>query len=409
MSDSPLVLIADDDRDILELLGLRLERAGYEVVTAADGFEALDAVRRRSPDLAIVDVRMPEMNGFDVMRALKKESPDLDVIIMTGNVEDPDENLLRAIDEGAYYLERAGRNGGAPEPAPRARSRSTGESSLGRRFESPIRLSDPAAANPTPLGFWRLRQPTESVGGRKVVPGVAEGEALVTTQPISGWGGVDPRTGSIVEVRHELRGQSFAGKVLVFPGAKGSSGWSAQFHVARVMGTAPAAWLFNQMTTKVALGTVVSHAPAMTDFDIDPLSVIRPSSAAVFATTGPVSAVSRSSTKSWNTTASPSAVSCTSHSMPKPPAMAAFAAEGLFSITPAARSCRPRCAIGFATSQPRSGRPASFAEPVLIRRSRTWLRPRPRHRPAARPRRWSSGHGGPCRPEPRPSGRTRRS
>jgi uncharacterized protein len=113
------------------------------------------------------------------------------------------------------------------------------------------------------------------IRGRKVVPGVAEGEALVTNEPISGWGGVDPRTGTVVETRHELRGQSFAGKVLVFPGAKGSSGWSAQFHVARVMGTAPAAWLFNQMTTKVALGTVVSHAPAMTDFDVDPLSVIR--------------------------------------------------------------------------------------------------------------------------------------
>ena len=113
------------------------------------------------------------------------------------------------------------------------------------------------------------------IRGRKVVPGVAEGEALVTNEPISGWGGVDPRTGTVVEVRHALRGQSFAGKVLVFPGAKGSSGWSAQFHVARLMGTAPAAWLFNQMTTKVALGAVVSHAPAMTDFDIDPLSVIR--------------------------------------------------------------------------------------------------------------------------------------
>ena len=113
------------------------------------------------------------------------------------------------------------------------------------------------------------------IRGRKVVAGVAEGEALVTREPISGWGGVDPRTGTVVEVRHELRGQSFAGKVLVFPGAKGSSGWSAQFHLARVMGTAPAAWLFNQMTTKVALGAVVSHASAMTDCDIDPLSVIR--------------------------------------------------------------------------------------------------------------------------------------
>ena len=55
---------------------------------------------------------------------------------------------------------------------------------------------------------------------------------------ISGWGGIDPRTGSIIETRHELKGVSFAGKVLVFPGAKGSSGWSSQFHVARLMGKA---------------------------------------------------------------------------------------------------------------------------------------------------------------------------
>lgn len=114
-----------------------------------------------------------------------------------------------------------------------------------------------------------------TIRGRKVVGGVAEGEALVTRERISGWGGVDPRQGTIVETRHELRGASFAGKVLVFPGAKGSSGWSAMFHVARVMGTAPAAWLFNEMSTKVALGTVVSHAPAMTDFERDPLELIR--------------------------------------------------------------------------------------------------------------------------------------
>lgn len=116
---------------------------------------------------------------------------------------------------------------------------------------------------------------TITIRGRCVVPGVAEAEALVTHERISGWGGVDPRTGTVVETRHELRGQSFAGKVLVFPGAKGSSGWSAQFHVARAMGTAPAAWLFNTMCTKIALGAVVSHAPAMTDFDRDPLGLIR--------------------------------------------------------------------------------------------------------------------------------------
>ena len=66
----------------------------------------------------------------------------------------------------------------------------------------------------------------------------------------------------------------FAGKVLVFPGAKGSSGWSGQFHIARISGMAPAAMLFNEMTTKIALGAVVTHAPSVTDFDIDPLSVI---------------------------------------------------------------------------------------------------------------------------------------
>ncbi len=110
--------------------------------------------------------------------------------------------------------------------------------------------------------------------GRKVVGGVAEGEALVTREHISGWGGVDPRTGTIIETRHALRGQSFAGRVLLFPGAKGSSGWSNTFHLARVMGAAPAAMLFVEMTTKIALGAVVTHAPALTAFDRDPFSVI---------------------------------------------------------------------------------------------------------------------------------------
>jgi predicted aconitase with swiveling domain len=110
--------------------------------------------------------------------------------------------------------------------------------------------------------------------GRCVVPGVSEGEALVTDQHISGWGGIDSRTGTIVETRHALRGISFAGKVLVFPGAKGSSGWSNAFHLTRTFGVAPAAMLFNEMTTKVALGAVVTRAPCLTDFDQNPLDLI---------------------------------------------------------------------------------------------------------------------------------------
>jgi len=110
--------------------------------------------------------------------------------------------------------------------------------------------------------------------GRKVVGGYAEGEALVTKDTISGWGGINPLTGTIIELRHELYGQSFKDKVLVFPGAKGSSGWSSYFHTARIAGTAPRAMIFNIMTTKAALGAVVTHAPAVTALDQDPLEVI---------------------------------------------------------------------------------------------------------------------------------------
>jgi len=119
-----------------------------------------------------------------------------------------------------------------------------------------------------------MNGPTILLRGRKVVGGVAEGEALVTRETISGWGGVNPMQGTIIETRHELRGRSFKDRVLVFPGAKGSSGWSAVFHMTRLAGTAPRALLFNEMTTKIALGAVVMRVPALTDFDRDPLEVI---------------------------------------------------------------------------------------------------------------------------------------
>jgi len=114
----------------------------------------------------------------------------------------------------------------------------------------------------------------ESDHDREAVGGIAEGEALVTRDTVSGWGGVNPMTGTIIETRHELNGQSFSNKVLVFPGAKGSSGWSVIFHMARLAGHAPRAMIFNDMTTKVALGAVVVRAPAVTDLDRDPLEVI---------------------------------------------------------------------------------------------------------------------------------------
>lgn len=118
------------------------------------------------------------------------------------------------------------------------------------------------------------RAPDVVIRGRKVVGGLVEGEALVTRQTISGWGGINSMTGTVIENHHELKGVSFAGKVLVFPGAKGSSGWSGAFHTTKLTGSAPLAMLFNVTTTKAALGAVVLRVPSMTDFESDPLDAI---------------------------------------------------------------------------------------------------------------------------------------
>lgn len=110
--------------------------------------------------------------------------------------------------------------------------------------------------------------------GRKVVGGIAEGEALVTGQTISTWGGVNAMKGIITERRHELRNKSFAGKVLVFPSAKGSSGWSTVSQVIRLAGKAPKAMVIREVNSLTAIGAVTMRVPAVTDLDQDPVEVI---------------------------------------------------------------------------------------------------------------------------------------
>ena len=97
--------------------------------------------------------------------------------------------------------------------------------------------------------------------GRNVVPGSVEGEALVSHEPISGWGGIDPARGVIIEPRHELFGVCFTGKILVFPSAKGSSGWSGFFQTTRLSGTAPIGMIIGRISAKSALGAVVTRVP----------------------------------------------------------------------------------------------------------------------------------------------------
>ena len=118
-------------------------------------------------------------------------------------------------------------------------------------------------------------EPIVEMRGRGIVPGVTEAEALVTRDPISGFGGIDVATGTIIEPRHELFGVCFTGKVLVFPGAKGSSGWSGFFQSTRLMGTAPAAMVFNIVTTKAVLGAIVTRIPTVVEPTPNPLEIIR--------------------------------------------------------------------------------------------------------------------------------------
>ena len=112
------------------------------------------------------------------------------------------------------------------------------------------------------------------LNGRKVVGGVTEGEALVTKQTISTWGGVHAVKGIITERRHELRGQSFKDKILVFPAAKGSSGWSTVAQVIRLAGQSPKAMIIREISSLTGIGAVVMRVPTVTDLDQDPTEVI---------------------------------------------------------------------------------------------------------------------------------------
>ncbi|MFX1570034.1 MAG: DUF126 domain-containing protein [Promethearchaeota archaeon] len=104
--------------------------------------------------------------------------------------------------------------------------------------------------------------------GRKIYKGNAEAEAIVTKDGISFYGGVDPDTGKVVEVGHELEGQSIAGKVLVFPTGKGSTVGSYTMYRMKKNNMAPAAIINKEVDTIVAVGCIISEIPCVDKIDI---------------------------------------------------------------------------------------------------------------------------------------------
>ncbi len=98
-----------------------------------------------------------------------------------------------------------------------------------------------------------------SLKGRAVVPGAAQGLAVVSQEPISFWGGVSPNSGEVIDRRHDRSGAILTGKIFVFPTGKGSSTGSAVLMESIRNGTAPAAIINYKVDPILALGAIIAE------------------------------------------------------------------------------------------------------------------------------------------------------
>lgn len=105
--------------------------------------------------------------------------------------------------------------------------------------------------------------------GRMISPGKARGEAIVSKEPIGFYGGIDPKTGVVIEKGHELEGKSVEDKILVFPQGKGSTVGSYIIYGLKKNGVAPAAIVNKETETIVATGVILAGIPCVDGIDID--------------------------------------------------------------------------------------------------------------------------------------------
>jgi predicted aconitase with swiveling domain len=111
--------------------------------------------------------------------------------------------------------------------------------------------------------------------GHKVAKGRAEGEAVVTREPISFYHGINPETGVVIEKNHQLEGISIIGKILVFPIAKGSSAGSYQLYEMVRYKTAPKGIINLRTDPVIALGAIISDIPMVDNLDENPIDLIK--------------------------------------------------------------------------------------------------------------------------------------
>ncbi len=95
------ILVVDDERPVREVVALILERAGYEMVRAANGWEAIEVAARENPQLIILDMRMPGLHGIDTCRELRsrQETRGIPILVLTAYVENEKEALEAGVDD----------------------------------------------------------------------------------------------------------------------------------------------------------------------------------------------------------------------------------------------------------------------------------------------------------------------
>lgn len=110
--------------------------------------------------------------------------------------------------------------------------------------------------------------------GEKIVGGKAQGEAIVSREEISFYGGVDPKTGNVIEKGHELEGVNLSGRVLIYPTGKGSTGGSYRIYELAYRKKAPVAFVMVQREPVATVGCIMGNIPAVDGLDQNPTEVI---------------------------------------------------------------------------------------------------------------------------------------
>ena len=105
-NSKPMILVVDDEPDLVQLVSLRLKIAGYDVMAAYDGQEALDQVKRTRPDLIILDLMLPKLDGYKVCRLLKFDEryKEIPVLIFTARAQEQDVKMAIECGAEAYMM-----------------------------------------------------------------------------------------------------------------------------------------------------------------------------------------------------------------------------------------------------------------------------------------------------------------